>query len=98
MTDVHAQSTVLPNGCQYVPMIYRASDATSDNLYLAQQAGSGVVLGFNEPNEAAQADNTVAVSLGLGAPSFPVGSGDSVSASVCTLVLQMGQSTAESPR
>ncbi len=42
-------------------MIYAAQDATSENLYLAQQSKTGIVLGFNEPNEANQADNTVAV-------------------------------------
>ena len=45
-------------------MIFRASDATEANLKAAKSVGAGIVLGFNEPNEKAQADNTVAVSPG----------------------------------
>ena len=42
-------------------MIYSAAEATSYNLFLAKQSGTGIVLGFNEPNEKNQADNTVEV-------------------------------------
>ena len=45
-------------------MIFRASDTTEANLKAAKSTGAGIVLGFNEPNEKAQADNTVAVSPG----------------------------------
>ena len=59
---VSLQGIALPPGTQFIPMIFRASDATEANLKAAKGAGSGIVLGFNEPNEKAQADNTVAVS------------------------------------
>ena len=55
------QGTTLPSGTQFVPMIYAASDATTANLKSAKSYNTGIVLGFNEPNEASQADNTVAV-------------------------------------
>ena len=55
------QGTTLPSGTQFVPMIYSASDATTANLRTAKSYNTGIVLGFNEPNEANQADNTVAV-------------------------------------
>ena len=55
------QGTTLPSGTQFVPMIYAASDATTSNLNTAKSYKTGIVLGFNEPNEANQADNTVAV-------------------------------------
>ena len=58
------QGIALPPGTQFIPMIFRASDATEANLKAAKSAGAGIVLGFNEPNEKAQADNTVAVSPG----------------------------------
>lgn len=53
---------MLPSGTQYVPMIYAASDATTANLNTAKASGSGIVLGFNEPDNVNQADDTVAVS------------------------------------
>ena len=59
------QGTTLPSGTQFVPMIYAASDATTSNLNTAKNYKTGIVLGFNEPNEANQADNTVAVSMVL---------------------------------
>ena len=58
------QGVALPPETQFIPMIFRASDATAANLKTAKEAGTGIVLGFNEPNEKAQADNTVAVSPG----------------------------------
>ena len=58
------QGIALPPGTQFIPMIFRASDATEANLKAAKSTGAGIVLGFNEPNEKAQADNTVAVSPG----------------------------------
>ena len=61
---VIVQGTTLPSGTQFVPMIYAASDATTSNLNTAKSYKTGIVLGFNEPNEANQADNTVAVSGG----------------------------------
>ena len=57
------QGTTLPSGTQFVPMIYAASDATTANLNTAKSYKTGIVLGFNEPNEANQADNTVAVGV-----------------------------------
>lgn len=59
------QGTTLPSGTQFVPMIYAASDATTANLNTAKSYKTGIVLGFNEPNEANQADNTVAVGVHL---------------------------------
>ena len=56
------QGTKLPPGTQYVPMIWAASDATTGNLNTAKASGSGIVLGFNEPDNKNQADDTVAVS------------------------------------
>ena len=56
------QGTILPPGTQYVPMIWKASDATPANVAIAKQSGSGVLLGFNEPDLPAQADNSVSVS------------------------------------
>ncbi|CAK0786607.1 hypothetical protein CVIRNUC_009821 [Coccomyxa viridis] len=55
--------TTLPSGTQFVPMIYAASDATTANLNTAKSYKTGIVLGFNEPNEANQADNTVAQAI-----------------------------------
>ena len=62
-SPVVVQGTTLPSGTQFVPMIYAASDATTANLKTAKSYNTGIVLGFNEPNEANQADNTVAVGL-----------------------------------
>jgi len=56
------QGTVLPPGTEYVPMIWRAADATPVNVAIAKQSTSGILLGFNEPNEKVQANNTVEVS------------------------------------
>ena len=56
------QGVALPSGTQYVPMIFSASAATPENIALAKQSGSDVLLGFNEPNEKVQAANTVQVS------------------------------------
>ena len=56
------QGIALPSGTQYVPMIFSASYATPANIAVAKQSGSDVLLGFNEPNEKAQAANTVQVS------------------------------------
>ena len=56
------QGTSLPPGTQYVPMIWKASDVTPANVAIAKQSGSGVLLGFNEPDLPAQADNSVSVS------------------------------------
>lgn len=56
------QGTKLPSGTQFVPMIYAASDATTANLNTAKASGSGIVLGFNEPDNVNQADDTVDVS------------------------------------
>ncbi|CAK0786608.1 hypothetical protein CVIRNUC_009822 [Coccomyxa viridis] len=53
----------LPPGTHFIPMIFRASDATEANLKAAKSVGAGIVLGFNEPNEKAQADNTVAEAI-----------------------------------
>lgn len=44
-------------------MIFSASYATPANIATAKLSGSDVLLGFNEPNEKAQAANTVQVSL-----------------------------------
>jgi hypothetical protein len=56
------QGTSLPPGTQYVPMIWKASEANALNVAIAKQSGSGILLGFNEPDLPVQADNTVSVS------------------------------------
>ena len=61
------QGIVLPSEIQYVPMIFSASYATPANIAVAKLSGSGVLLGFIEPNEKVQAANTVQVS----SPSIP---------------------------
>lgn len=45
-----------------MPLIYSKNDATTANFNTAKKSGSGVVLAFNEPNEPAKGDTTVAVS------------------------------------
>ena len=73
LMTLHAsvQGIALPPGTQFIPMIFRASDATEANLKAAKSTGAGIVLGFNEPNEKAQADNTVAVSPGHNSGQHP---------------------------
>ena len=44
-------------------MIFSATQATPANIAAAKLSGSDTLLGFNEPNEKAQAANTVQVSL-----------------------------------
>jgi len=56
------QGTNLPGGTTFVPLIYSKNDATTANFNTAKKSGSGVVLAFNEPNEPAKGDTTVAVS------------------------------------
>ena len=46
-----------------MPMIFSASIATPANIAIAKQSSSDVLLGFNEPNEKAQAANTVQVGV-----------------------------------
>ena len=57
------QAIALPSGTQYVPMIFSASQATPANIADAKLSGSDTLLGSNEPDEKAQAANTVQVSL-----------------------------------
>ncbi len=64
------QGIALPSGTQYVPMIFSASQATPANIADAKLSGSDTLLGFNEPNEKAQAANTVQVSS-LDLPNWP---------------------------
>ncbi|MFF0817856.1 glycosyl hydrolase [Rhodococcus sp. NPDC003318] len=47
-----------PNGCEFVPMIWGRRDLTDDALRRAQASGT-VLLGFNEPDVATQADMSV---------------------------------------
>lgn len=52
-----------PAGVQFVPMIWGMKDLSPENLAAAQATGAGIVLGFNEPNAAGQADMTVEQAL-----------------------------------
>lgn len=55
------QDTVLLSGTEFVPMIFLAKEATAAIINAAKGSGSGVLLGFNEPNEQVQGNTTVAV-------------------------------------
>ena len=46
-----------------MPMIWAVSDATTSNINTAKRSNSGILLGFNEPDNKDQADDTVAVGL-----------------------------------
>jgi len=51
-----------PGGCEFVPMIWGDNDLTDDALYRAKSNGT-VLLGFNEPDAATQADMSVEATL-----------------------------------
>ena len=44
-----------------MPMIWKVADATNANINAAKASNSGILLGFNEPDNVNQANNTVAV-------------------------------------
>jgi hypothetical protein len=46
-------------GIQFIPMIWSHSNVTESELAAAKQSGSGVLLGFNEPNVHNQSNMTV---------------------------------------
>jgi hypothetical protein len=48
---------------QFIPMIWSHRDVNSTELAAAKAAGSGVLLGFNEPNVSGQANMTVAQAI-----------------------------------
>lgn len=50
-------------GIQYVPMIWGQSDVNSTELNAAVASGSGVLLGFNEPNVGGQSNMSVAQAI-----------------------------------
>jgi hypothetical protein len=52
-------------GPEFVPMIYNAADATSANVAAAVRSGANHLLTFNEPDQASQANMTVAEALAL---------------------------------
>ena len=69
-------------------MIWEVSDATNSNIRTAKASGSGILLGFNEPDNVNQADDTVAVRRP--APcSMPMSWGGSFRGCCCHYNLQM---------
>ncbi len=52
-----------PDNMEFVPMIYTADFATTENFTKAKESTSGILLGFNEPDRASQADLTVEQAL-----------------------------------
>ncbi|MGC2639208.1 MAG: glycosyl hydrolase [Acidobacteriaceae bacterium] len=76
-----------PAGVQFIPMIWGEQNLNPADLKAAKDAGAGIVLGFNEPNEKSQSHMTVqealhawpqleALQLRLGSPA--PGTGDDV--------------------
>ena len=65
------QGVAIPRGVQYVPMISKAQYATASAISAAKATGSGVLLGYNEPDISTQGNNTVAVTSHLAGPGTP---------------------------
>jgi hypothetical protein len=54
-----------PDNMEFVPMIYTADFATTENFEKAKRSTSGILLGFNEPDMKVQANMTAADALTL---------------------------------
>jgi hypothetical protein len=54
-----------PSGVQFVPMIWDETHVNTDELDRAAGTGTGILLGFNEPDHPGQADMTVGEALDL---------------------------------